>query len=79
VILLWNNQALGQIRDDMVARNIEPIGVLPKAPRFEDLCKGFNCPYAKAQNLSDLENLLRKGFNSKGPFLIELTPDAIKD
>lgn len=79
VILLWNNQALGQIRDDMVARNIEPIGVLPKAPRFDDLCKGFNCPYAKAQNLSDLQVLLTNGFNGKGPFLIELTPEAIKD
>lgn len=79
VILLWNNQALGQIRDDMLARNIEPIGVLPKAPRFEDLCKGFNCPYANAQNLSHLQELLKIGFAGKGPFLIELTPQAIKD
>ncbi|MEM7168810.1 MAG: 5-guanidino-2-oxopentanoate decarboxylase [Pseudomonadota bacterium] len=54
VIILWNNDALGQIRDDMVALQISPIGVLPQNPDFQMLCKAFGCHTVRATDLDDL-------------------------
>ena len=36
VILMWNNNALGQIRDDMVSKGIQPNAVTLKNPGFPD-------------------------------------------
>ena len=35
VILMWNNDALGQIRDDMVSKGIQPNAVTLKNPDFQ--------------------------------------------
>ena len=40
-ILLWNNQGLKQIQDDMKARDIEPVGVSGINPDFIALAKGL--------------------------------------
>jgi 5-guanidino-2-oxopentanoate decarboxylase len=39
VILLWNNDALGQIRDDMVSKGIQPNAVTLKNPDFAALAR----------------------------------------
>ncbi|WP_371356442.1 5-guanidino-2-oxopentanoate decarboxylase [Pseudomonas chlororaphis] len=72
VILLWNNDALGQIRDDMLGLDIEPIGVLPRNPDFAALGRAFGCTVAQPQNLEQLQNELRSGFRRNGVTLIEL-------
>ena len=41
VILMWNNNALGQIRDDMVSKGIQPNAVTLKNPDFQMLAKGL--------------------------------------
>jgi 5-guanidino-2-oxopentanoate decarboxylase len=51
VVLLWNNDALGQIRDDMLGLDIEPIGVLPRNPDFAALARAFGCTVTQPQNL----------------------------
>ena len=72
VILLWNNDSLGQIRDDMVAQGIEPIGVNPKTPDFIKIAEGFGCNTAKPDSLQTLEASLITAFAFNGVSLIQL-------
>ncbi len=72
VVLLWNNDALGQIRDDMLDLDIEPIGVLPRNPDFAGLARAFGCTVQQPQSLDELEHDLRQGFARAGVTLIEL-------
>jgi thiamine pyrophosphate-dependent acetolactate synthase large subunit-like protein len=43
VILLWNNDALGQIRDDMVRKGIQPNAVSARNPDFQALFGAYGC------------------------------------
>ena len=72
VVLLWNNDALGQIRDDMLGLDIEPIGVLPRNPDFAALGRAFGCRVAQPASLDELQRDLRDGFAHPGVTLIEL-------
>jgi 5-guanidino-2-oxopentanoate decarboxylase len=72
VVLLWNNDALGQIRDDMIGLDIEPIGVLPRNPDFAALARAFGCAVTQPQSLAELQTDLRQGFKRNGVTLIEL-------
>ncbi|MBC2693146.1 5-guanidino-2-oxopentanoate decarboxylase [Pseudomonas kielensis] len=72
VVLLWNNDALGQIRDDMQSLDIEPIGVLPRNPDFAALGRAFGCTVSQPQSLAELQTDLRHGFKRNGVTLIEL-------
>ncbi|WP_213938044.1 5-guanidino-2-oxopentanoate decarboxylase [Pseudomonas sp. dw_612] len=72
VVLLWNNDALGQIRDDMLSLDIEPVGVLPRNPDFPLLAKAFGCTVHEPQSLDELERDLRRGFAHAGVSFIEL-------
>ncbi len=47
VILMWNNDALGQIRDDMVNKGIQPNAVTLKNPDFQMLARSYGCHAAK--------------------------------
>jgi 5-guanidino-2-oxopentanoate decarboxylase len=72
VVLLWNNDALGQIRDDMLDLDIEPIGVLPRNPDFIGLARAFGCAVRQPQSLDELQVDLAAGFAHPGVTLIEL-------
>ena len=72
VVLLWNNDALGQIRDDMLSLDIEPIGVLPRNPDFAGLGRAFGCTVAQPGSLDELQQELRAGFARNSVTLIEL-------
>jgi 5-guanidino-2-oxopentanoate decarboxylase len=72
VVLLWNNDALGQIRDDMLSLAIEPIGVLPRNPDFVLFAQAFGCAVYQPKSLDELQTDLRNGFKRKGVTLIEL-------
>ncbi|MEX6502430.1 5-guanidino-2-oxopentanoate decarboxylase [Pseudomonas zhanjiangensis] len=72
VVLLWNNDALGQIRDDMLGLDIEPVGVMPRNPDFAALAGAFGCAVRQPQSLDALEHDLRAGFAHPGVTLIEL-------
>lgn len=77
VVLLWNNHALGQIRDDMLERHIAPIGVLPRSPDFAGLARAFGCHAERPANVLALQTALRAGFVRSGITVIELLPEAI--
>ncbi|MNY35834.1 putative 2-ketoarginine decarboxylase AruI [compost metagenome] len=69
---MWNNEALGQIRDDMLGLDIEPIGVLPRNPDFAALGRAFGCTVTQPRSLDELQTDLRAGFQRNGVTLIEL-------
>lgn len=79
VILLWNNNALGQIRDDMLDLDIEPIGVLPRNPDFQLLGQAFGCTMYKPDSLIALAESLKTAFALPGVSLIELNYIDVRD
>jgi 5-guanidino-2-oxopentanoate decarboxylase len=73
-ILLWNNNGLGEIRDDMVQKAIQPNAVTLRNPDFQMLAKSFGAQAVKPSNLSDLGRAVTSALKADGPTLIEMTP-----
>ena len=74
VILMWNNTALGQIRDDMVNKGIQPNAVTLRNPDFQALAKAYGAHASKPANLKALALAITAALNADGPTLIEMTP-----
>lgn len=74
VILLWNNDALGQIRDDMVNKGIQPNAVTLVNPDFQALAKAYRLNAEKPSSLKALSLAIAKALKAEGPTLIEMTP-----
>ena len=77
VVLLWNNDALQQIRDDMDNAGISRIGVAQKNPDFIALAKANHWTAWKVENLSELGADLIRGFDTTGPALIQLDESLV--
>jgi thiamine pyrophosphate-dependent acetolactate synthase large subunit-like protein len=77
VILMWNNDALGQIRDDMVMKGIQPNAVTLKNPDFQMLAKAYGCQSAKPGSLKALADAIGEALKAKCPTLIEMTPRMV--
>jgi len=71
-LLLWNNEAYGQILDGMVKRQIPPIGVRPRNPRFQALAAAFDCAAEQPADLAAFKAAVAAALARKGPTLIEL-------
>lgn len=71
-VVVWNNAALGQIRDDMIATGIAPVGVIARNPDFTALAKACSAAAARVRNASQLVDALRVAWNQPGPTLIEV-------
>ena len=71
-IILWNNNALQQIKDDMIAREIEPVGVLGINPDFVSLAKSCHCHAISIDSEEDLSDAVTNAFNADRPTLIEI-------
>jgi 5-guanidino-2-oxopentanoate decarboxylase len=74
VILLWNNDALGQIRDDMVNKAIQPNAVTLQNPDFQILAKAYGAKAERPENLKALGNAIKTALKANGPTVIEMTP-----
>ena len=77
VILLWNNDALGQIRDDMVMKGIQPNAVTLKNPNFQMLAKAYGINAERPQTLRALTFAIKSALAADGPTLIEMTPRMV--
>jgi thiamine pyrophosphate-dependent acetolactate synthase large subunit-like protein len=71
-ILVWNNDSLGQIRDDMIAQGIAQVGVTPCNPDFIALGKSFGCATVLVREPSDLGPAVTAALAARGPTLIEI-------
>jgi 5-guanidino-2-oxopentanoate decarboxylase len=76
-ILLWNNDALGQIRDNMVDAGIQPNAVTLLNPDFQMLAKAYNARAEKPENLKALGVAIKAALKADGPTLIEMTPRMV--
>ncbi len=76
-ILLWNNDALGQIRDNMVDAGIQPNAVTLLNPDFQLLAKAYGARAARPENLGSLSRAIAAALKADGPTLIEMTPAMV--
>ena len=77
VILLWNNELLGAIHDDMVKKGIQPNAVNLKNPDFQVLAKAYGCHAEKPASLKALAAAIKTALAADGPTLIEMTPRMV--
>ena len=76
-ILLWNNDALGQIRDNMVDAGIQPNAVTLQNPDFQMLAKAYSARAQRPENLKALSIAIKAALKADGPTLIEMTPRMV--
>jgi 5-guanidino-2-oxopentanoate decarboxylase len=70
-VVVWNNSALGQIRDDMIAAGIPPTDVVARNPDFIALARACGADAARAKNPQALTAAVRTALAAPGPTLIE--------
>jgi 5-guanidino-2-oxopentanoate decarboxylase len=71
-IVLWNNAALGQIRDDMKAANIPPLGVVGLNPDFGALAAAYGAASERVRSATRITTAVREALQRRGPTLIEI-------
>ena len=71
-VIVWNNAASGQIRDDMFAAGIPPVGVVARNPDFVAVARAFGAEGIRAASRAELTESIRWALNRKGPALIEV-------
>jgi thiamine pyrophosphate-dependent acetolactate synthase large subunit-like protein len=71
-IVVWNNAALGQIRDDMVAADIPELGVIARNPDFVALAHACGAEGCRVHGPAALTDALRTALSHDGPTLIEV-------
>ncbi len=78
VMLLWNNDALSQIRDDMVNANIDPLAVTQTNPDFIKLAQACGWNAAAVNDLDKLAEQLTIAFTeSHNPMLIQVNENEL--
>jgi 5-guanidino-2-oxopentanoate decarboxylase len=70
-IVVWNNQALGQIRDDMEAAGIEPLGVQGRNPDFVAFAAACGARGERVSGPDALSAAVRAALRASGPTLLE--------
>ena len=76
VIILWNNDGLGQIRDDMISKGIPEVGVNPRNPDYQQLARAFGCHAVRPDSLDGFAQAVAKALAAEVPTLIEVRQDA---
>lgn len=77
VVLLWNNDALQQIADDMKNAGIPPNAVVQQNPDFEKLSQAMGAEYRGVKGISDLGQALQDAFGLQTPILLELHQSTV--
>ena len=77
VVVLWNNDGYGEIRDNFNHFDIPLVGVDLQMPDFLSVAEGFGCRAERPEKLNDLEKILTEGFESDRPTLIELREEIL--
>jgi len=77
-IVLWNNAALGQIRDDMRRAGIGPIAVVARNPDFQGLARACGANAVQIQDGAALAASIQAALARRGPTLIEIESGAFR-
>jgi 5-guanidino-2-oxopentanoate decarboxylase len=76
-VLVWNNDRLAQISDDMVASGIPEIGVSQTNPDFLLLAQAYGLSAVRPNGTQALEAALRDALARPGPTLIDIREDRM--
>ncbi len=71
-IILWNNEGLKQIQDDMKLRDIELVGVTGINPDFIALAQSCGCHALRIDSAQSLTDAVTAAFKADRPTLIEV-------
>jgi 5-guanidino-2-oxopentanoate decarboxylase len=77
-IVIWNNSALGQIRDDMIAAGIPPTGVVGRNPDFLALARAYGAHAERARGPAALTEAIRAALGRTGPTVLEAVEDDFR-
>ena len=75
-ILVWNNDAFGQIALGMNSRDIPELGVRQRNPDYLALARAFGADAVRPDSLPALQDAIAAAFSAKGPTLIEVREDS---
>jgi thiamine pyrophosphate-dependent acetolactate synthase large subunit-like protein len=75
-ILVWNNDAFGQIAYGMNKRDIPELGVRQRNPDYLALARAFGAEAVRPDSLPALSEAIDAAFSANGPTLIEVREDA---
>jgi len=75
-VIVWNNDALKEIVDQMDRRQIPRIGLEPKSPDFLGLAKSLGCHATRAASAEHLARSVREALLADRPTLIEIRQDS---
>jgi 5-guanidino-2-oxopentanoate decarboxylase len=75
-VIVWNNDALKEIVDQMDRRGIPRIGLEPKSPDFVQLAQSLGCHGIRAASAGHLAQSLREALAADRPTLIEVRQDS---
>jgi len=75
-VIVWNNAALGQIKDDMLATGIPPVGVVARNPDFVALALACGAQGVRVASAEKLTAAITAALGRSGPTLIEV--DALE-
>jgi len=75
-VIVWNNDALNAIVEQMDQRQIPRIGVEPKSPDFLGLAKSLGCHATRPASSEQLAQSVRDALAADRPTLIEVRQDS---
>jgi thiamine pyrophosphate-dependent acetolactate synthase large subunit-like protein len=70
-VVVWNNSALGQIREDMLASGITPVAVTARNPDFPALAHACGAHAERVESPAALTQAISSALLRRGPTLIE--------
>jgi thiamine pyrophosphate-dependent acetolactate synthase large subunit-like protein len=75
-VIVWNNDALKAIVDQMDQQKVPRIGVEPKSPDFVTLARSLGCHGVRPASAEDLDTALRDALIADRPTLIEVRENS---
>ena len=75
-VIVWNNDALMEIAEQMDQRKIPRTGVQPRSPDFVKLAESLGCHGVRATSAQHLAEVVRAAFGADRPSLIEVHQDS---
>jgi 5-guanidino-2-oxopentanoate decarboxylase len=77
-VVIWNNGALGQIRDDMIAAGIPPTGVVGHNPDLVALARAYGAHAERARGPAALTDAIRVALERPGPTVLEAVEEDFR-
>ena len=72
VIVLWNNDGLGEIERSMEQVDIKPVQVKPFNPDFIALAKAYGCDAESPDSKEAFQTTIKEAFTKTRPTLVEV-------